>query len=245
MMSWIVELDYYLKALRDLFFPRKCIVCKESLSVYEHNICLKCYADVPLTYFWRWSGNPAEERMWKRVPIEKGASMFYYRNTDGYSHIVHKIKYEGRRRFGKEVGKIFGEYLGGSGRFADIDAIIPVPLHLIREWKRGYNQAEIISEGIREGISVYSENRLIVVPNLLKRTRYTKTQTRLSGEAKDKNVKNAFSINHAVAARLKAEGIDHILVVDDVLTSGSTLEECVTPLLPYFKVSIATLGFVE
>lgn len=228
------------RSLRDLFFPRRCIVCETLLSTEEKDLCFNCFAEIPLTFFWGWEGNPAEVRMEKRLAIERATSLFFYRNSGGYSHIVHNIKYGGRIALGREMGAMLGSYMNESGRFEGIDAIIPVPLHFTRKWKRGYNQAEVIARGIALKLGDKE-----VVCNLLRRTKRTKTQTKLSGQAKMSNVSNAFRINLKVAHDLEARGICHLLIVDDVLTTGSTLESCAAPLLPYFRVSIATLGFVE
>lgn len=245
MRSWIKLLNSYALSLKDLIFPRRCIVCGELLTLSEQDMCLKCFSDFPLTYFWQWKANPAEERMWKRVGIQNAASLYFYRNTGGYSEIVHKIKYDGRTRLGHRTGLLFGEYLSEGGRFDEVDAIIPVPIHFLRMWKRGYNQAEVISNGLSEGFSLASGKQLPVITTLVKRVKRTATQTQLSGDAKRENVKNAFQMNFEVCSELHSKGINHLLIVDDVLTSGSTLEAIVTVLLQNFKVSVATLGFVE
>ena len=240
------ELNYHLYGLKDLIFPRSCIICKDDLEKNEKHICLKCYTELPLTYFWGWQDNPAEKRMREKVPIESAVSLFFYRNTGGYSTLIHKIKYEGRIDLGFELGEILGEYIKKSGRFDDIDAIVPVPLHFWKKWKRGFNQAEVIAHGVAKGMTnVTKGGSLPVFDNLLIRNRYTKTQTRLSGNSKKKNVKNAFCLNHKIVPTTMKKGIIHILLIDDVLTSGSTLEASTSPLLYNYKVSIATLGFVE
>lgn len=228
------------RSLRDLVFPRRCVVCQDPLSVEERDLCIGCFADLPLTFFWSSEGNPAEVRMRERVGIEQAVSLYFYRKTGGFSHIIHNVKYRGRIDLGERMGAILGNYMKGSGRFAAIDGVVPVPLHFSRKWKRGYNQAEIIAQGIASELGEKP-----VICNLLKRSKRTKTQTKLSGEAKRKNVSNAFNIDSKTALKLQETGIKHILIVDDVLTTGSTLEACITPLLPYFKVSVATLGFVE
>ncbi|MDD2293239.1 MAG: ComF family protein [Bacteroidales bacterium] len=243
MKRWIRELNYYASALRDLVFPRRCIVCGTLLSGCEHDLCLKCYSDIPLTYFWKWYDNPAEVRMSQRCGIQRAASLFFYRNTGGYSHIVHKIKYDGRLGLGRRMGSLLGTYLREGAGFEHIDAIVPVPIHRLRRWKRGYNQAETICFGLSDSLSL--TKHIPVVSDLVSRVKRTKTQTRLSGDAKRENVKNAFRMNPDVASRLNSKGILHLLIVDDVLTSGSTLEAIITILLQHFEVSVATLGFVE
>ena len=249
MSSWndiVSGTRYSFKALGDLFFPRRCAVCEAILTCDEQNICNDCHTDIPYTRFWSWPENPAEERMWSKVGIESAVSLFFYRYTGSYGHILHKFKYGCNIPLGMEVGRDLGKKMALGGRFGDIDAIVPVPLHWRRQWSRGFNQAEIISRGVAEGFASQPEGKSItVIRSLVKRTKKTATQTRLSGKEKVENVKNAFHVNQKVASRLLSKGINHILLVDDVLTSGSTLAACATPLMKYFRVSVATIGFVE
>ena len=234
------ELSYSLRALRELFFPRMCPVCGKRLEVEEEFICPSCADDFPYTWSWAFEENPVEQRMWERVGIVAGASLFFYRKESGYVELVRKVKYGADRALGLYLGRMLGERLRGSGRFDGVQAVVPVPLHPLRRWKRSYNQAEILAWGIAEGMG-----GLRVEPHLLRRNKYTRTQTKLSVEGRSTNVKNAFAMNPRVAARLSSEGVGHILVVDDVLTSGATLSEAVAPLFPSFLVSVATAGFVE
>lgn len=237
---------YSFKALGDLFFPRKCAVCQTILACEERNICDDCRNDIPYTWFWSWPENPAEERMWSKVGIESAASLFFYRYTGGYGHILHKFKYRCNIPLGLAAGQDLGEKMANGGRFKDIDAIVPVPLHWSRRWHRGFNQAEIVARGIAEGFALGSGEKTIpLISHLVKRIKMTSTQTRLTGKEKAENVKNAFHMEEKIALRLLSEGINHILLVDDVLTSGSTLAACATPLMLYFRVSVATIGFVE
>ena len=153
------------------------------------------------------------------------------------------------------------------GLYGDVQAVVPVPLHWFKRWRRGFNQAEIIARGVAERLGTRTavrhntpcaENsdpvgtafttdtqRLPVVPHLLRRVKYTSTQTRRSASSRQKNVSGAFAVNHRELECLKAAGITHILLVDDVLTTGATLSECVRLLQDHFTVSVATLGFVE
>lgn len=237
---------YSFKALGDLFLPRRCAVCQTFLACEERSICDNCRTDIPYTWFWSWPENPAEERMWSKVGIESAVSLFFYRYASDYSHILHKVKYSCNIPLGRAVGRDLGEKMANGGRFKDIDAIVPVPLHWRRQWKRSFNQAEIISQGLAKGFaSQPGSKELPVIKSLVKRIKMTSTQTRLSGKEKAENVKNAFQVEKKVALRLLSKGINHILLVDDVLTSGSTLAACAIPLMQYFRVSVATIGFVE
>lgn len=233
-------LKYSARALRELFFPRVCPVCGEKLEVEEDYLCGKCMEDMPLTWSWAFEENPAEQRLWANVGIVAAASLYFYRKEGGYAELVRRVKYEGDTRLGLWMGRMLGERLAASGRFKEVQAVVPVPLHPLRRWRRGYNQAEILARGIAEGMG-----GLKVEPHLLRRRKYTRTQTKLTTEGRSANVKDAFAVNPRTAARLSREGILNILVVDDVLTSGATLSEAVKPLLPAFAVSVATAGLVE
>ena len=236
----IIKADF--KAFGDLVFPRRCIVCEGVLDTEEKYICAKCGKDIPFTWFWAFGENPAEERLWKRVGIVAAASLFMYRKGGGYAELLHEVKYGGNLKLGRELGRMLGVRMRESGRFAEVQAVVPVPLHPLRRWKRGYNQAEVIARGIAEGLS---GEKISVETHLLRRCRYTRTQTKLDVEKRRKNLQNAFGLNTREMERLKRLGIGHILVVDDILTSGATLEAAIKPLLPHFLVSVATIGFVE
>lgn len=227
-------------ALRDLFFPRRCAVCDVALEADEKFLCFDCFSKLPLTHFWEWRDNPAEERLLHLCGIGKAASLYFYRKEGGYSHLVQKVKYEGQVRLGMRLGELLGSYMKECGQFGDVQAVVPVPLHPLRRLSRGYNQAEMAARGIAAGLG-----GLKVETRLLARTKYTRTQTKLGAEGKKENVKNAFRIRPRVARRLEREGIKNILLVDDVLTSGATLASAAGCLMPRFNVDAATLGFVE
>lgn len=239
MKDLIEAMDISLADLRDVLFPRRCCVCENALSTDERDICQDCLEDLPLTYFWDWAQNPAFERMVRFAPVEAAASLFFFREEAGYNHIVHSIKYLGRKDLGKRMGQLLGERLASSRQFAAIDAVVPVPLHPLRRWKRGYNQAEVIASAVAEALGKP------MLPGLLRRRRRTSTQTRLGSEAKRRNVQGAFALGALPpAAALPSDGKPHILLIDDVLTTGATLGECAKTMMPHFKVSAASLAFV-
>jgi len=234
-----------LNSVADLIWPRRCIVCESLLHGYRKDLgnwlCEECLEDMPLTRFWRWEENPAEERMWHRAGVVTATSLFFYRQEGGYGNLVRDVKYYGNARLGIALGRTLGNYIKEGGKLdaEPVQVVVPVPLHPFRRWRRGYNQAEIEARGIAEALGAK------MIPNLLIRKKYTRTQTTLSAEEKRLNVKNAFSLNRRIASKLVGEGVTHILVVDDVLTSGATLAAAVTPLMEFWSVSVATLGFVE
>lgn len=172
-------------------------------------------------------------------------ALFFYRSESDYRYITRSIKYNGNIKAGKKFGEKLGEKLATSPLFSDIDAIVPVPLHWQRQWRRGYNQAEVIASGISVVLGKP------VVTDLLRRNKKTKTQTRLTIQEKEQNVKEAFIINRKslkLFTEQLAPVLHHILLVDDVFTTGSTALACFTALRQVFpppvRISIATLGFV-
>lgn len=241
-----------IRSIADLLLPRVCIVCGCRLFRHERHICLSCLMDMPQTRFWSTPHNPMADRF--NELIEKGledgseryafaAALFLYHSEAGYRHIPYQIKYHGNTSAGEFFGKMLGKKMASSSSWADIDMIIPVPLHWTRQWKRGYNQAEVIASAIA------SETGVPIRTDILERRRRTRTQTKLDIEDKVRNVAGAFSVSEDAAAIFRNGGnIRHILLVDDVFTTGSTLYSCFLALRAVFppsvRISVATLGFV-
>jgi ComF family protein len=167
------------------------------------------------------------------------AALFFYRAESDYSKITRCIKYQGRVEVGLHFGMLLGDRLAESHLFSDVDAVVPVPLHWLRRWKRGYNQAEVIASGVARRLGVPMKN------DILRRCRRTRTQTRLNIAEKRKNVTGAFDVSDKARSN---EELKHLLIVDDVFTTGSTLMACFTALRSVFppgvRISVATLGFV-
>ena len=226
------------QGLRELFFPRRCVVCGGFLTIEETDICESCLEELPLTYQWDIVQNAAFERLARRFDVEAAASLFFFGSESDYRKVIYGIKYGGRRRLARRMGRLLGSQLTGSREFQCCQAVVPVPLHPLRRWKRGYNQAEEIARGVADAMGLPLET------TLLRRHRHTRTQTRLHGAAKTKNVQGAFRLNPQRAASLQEAGIRHLLLVDDVLTTGSTLAACAGPLSTAgFHLSAATLAF--
>ena len=227
------------RGLRELFFPRRCVVCGNYLRIEEKDVCGACLEELPLTWQWDIVQNAAFERLARRLDVEDAAALLFFGAESDYRKILYAIKYGGRRKLGRRMGALLGTFLSGSRAFGGCQAVVPVPLHPLRRWKRGYNQAEEIARGVAEAMGLPLET------SLLKRRRYTKTQTKLSGAAKTKNVQGAFQVDSNRSAQLQQQGIRHLLLVDDTLTSGSTLAACAAPLQASgFRISCATLAFV-
>ena len=231
----------WLKCLADLIFPRKCEICGRLLTGDERYICEDCLEDMPLTYYWDWPENPAEKKLWVRTHLHRVIPLFFYTRESRYITLIHKIKYQGKAHLGHHMGFMLGEKLRGV--LSDVDYVVPIPLHPIRRWRRGYNQAEIIAGGVTEALFGKEKAKLHLRSDILKRGRYTRTQTKRKMDDKWSNVADAFRVR--TTERLSGK---HILIIDDVLTTGSTAEAAYTALTKVCKdckISFATLGYVE
>lgn len=242
-----------LTAFLDVLLPRKCIVCGEVLSLHEKHVCLKCLGDLPRTFYSFMPRNRMSERfndLVQRdldssmsridvpVPYSLATALFYYRASTGYRNITKSLKYHGNIAAGRYFAGMLADEMIASGFYSDIDAVVPVPLHWTRRWSRGYNQAEVIGKVIASALGVPLRT------DIMKRLRRTKTQTRLSIEGKTANVHGAFGVRKG--SDLK--GLSHILLVDDVFTTGATLHSCLLALREEMsfpiKISVATLACV-
>lgn len=234
----------WLNSVVEVFLPRVCVVCGRRLNINESCICLHCLADLPLTHFWSRTHNPMADRFNVLINSNGGSAgeryihacpLFFFRTDSPYRNILYEIKYKGNLPTGEYMGRMLGERIKSSEIFKDIDVVIPVPLHWRRRWKRGYNQAEIIASGVASILEVPLRN------DLLKRIRNTKTQTRMEIAEKAANVHDAFKA-------FPSGELKHILIIDDVFTTGSTLMACFTALRTVFppsvRISVATLAFV-
>lgn len=230
----------WLDCLLDLIFPRRCEVCGELLPTDCEYMCGECKDDIPLTYYWDWRENPAEKILWVRTYLNRVIPLFFYKRESRYITLIHKIKYQGKIGLGHYMGRMLGEKLKGA--LSDVDYIVPVPLHPLRKWHRGYNQAEIIGRGVAEVLFGKDNMNRHLRTDILKRVRYTRTQTKRKMDDKWSNVANAFRPHNTKDLSGK-----HILIIDDVLTTGATLEACASILVEQLgcRVSIATLAYVE
>lgn len=235
-------------SLLDVFLPRRCLVCGETLVLREKYLCVSCLADLPRTFYAFESRNRMAERLnvlvqrdlseGQNPPYSYASALFYYRASTGYRNITRSLKYHGNLSAGRHFAGMLAREMVASGLYADVGAVIPVPLHWTRRWSRGYNQAEVIGAVIASGLGVPMRT------DILKRRRRTKTQTRLSIEGKAENVASAFCLKKGA----DLSGFGHILLVDDVFTTGSTLHACIAVLqgrvAPETRISVATLACV-
>lgn len=224
-----------LNSLMYLFYPNICVVCGGELLPGEEGACLQCLYKLPKTHNFKEPDNDAEKLMAGRIPFERIASYCVYTKGGTLPPLIYHLKYRHNQRIGLLLGRIFGKDLIGSDFLDSIDLIVPVPLHPKKEKERGYNQAEIIAKGLSEttGLPVSTGNLVRVV--------YNPTQTKRSKTQRWENVKDIFRVADPTLFEQK-----HLLLVDDVITTGSTLEACGVALQECngVKISIATLGEV-
>ncbi len=230
------KLARYFNDFLELFFPPVCVTCGNRLINQENFICLDCWHDLPVTRFQYEKENKVAQLFWGRVQVENATAYFSYKKGSRYQQLIHSVKYRGLKELGFETGKRFGFELKESPLFQSVDIIVPVPLHPKKEKKRGFNQSDWIAAGIAETMQ-----RPVSTDNLYRKT-FTSTQTRKSRFERWKNVDGIFGLKNPEAFNGK-----HILLVDDVITTGSTLEACAFQLLKIkdTTVSVATLAFAD
>jgi ComF family protein len=225
----------FLRSFISLIFPNCCEACGAVLVQGERVICTTCRYKLPRTNYWKEKGNPVEQVFWGRVQVENACSLFFMGKGSKYRKLLHKLKYNNRPQVGVELGRLLGVELAQSPFYEDVDGIVPIPLHLKRQRVRGYNQSEKIAEGISQSLGKPVLNKVVF------RQRYNETQTKKSREERMKNVENVFAVHANKLAQLEGK---HILLVDDVLTTGATLEACITVIqqVANCKISVATLA---
>ncbi len=218
-----------------LFYPELCITCGRRLLAQERYLCLYCVQDLPRTHYHKSPDNKVASLFWGRVPVEQATSWLFFRKGSRYQKLVHYLKYKGLKEIGEFMGRYMGKDLKDSD-FSQVDVVAAVPLHARKERQRGYNQSAWIASGVAAALSkpVSSGNLVRVV--------FTPTQTRRNRFERWQNVEGIFRVIRREEFQDK-----HVLVVDDVITTGSTLEAAVAVLLKAgaAKVSIATLACAE
>ncbi|MFA6402455.1 MAG: ComF family protein [Salinivirgaceae bacterium] len=234
MNKFFTTIKRYSSDFIGLFYPELCAACHVNLYEQEKILCTKCLYELPRTNYHKEPGNPLEKLFWGRVPVERVSSYFFFKKGSRYQKLIHLLKYHGRDDVGIELGRLFGADLAGEPDFRKPDFIIPVPLHPKKEKKRGYNQSALIAQGLGEFLPGKVDKSI-----LLRKT-FTQTQTKKSRYERWENVEEVFEVMHPEVLEGK-----HVLLVDDILTTGATLEGCAQVLqkAAQVKISIVTLGY--
>ncbi|HTD98583.1 MAG TPA: phosphoribosyltransferase family protein [Mucilaginibacter sp.] len=219
-----------------LLFPELCNACGESLVTGEELICTDCHYNLPFTNFHLKADNMVAQQFWGKINLEAAYAMCYFTKGGKMQHLMHQFKYKGIQKIGDMLGNIAGEQLAVSPVFSKADVIIPVPLHKSRLRKRGYNQSTCFAEGLSQKLNIPVDEHNLV------RVRATETQTHRSRFLRFENMQEVFAMVNPQALINK-----HVILVDDVVTTGSTLEACGAELLKVegLKLSIATIACAE
>lgn len=227
------SIGLWFRSAARLLFPRRCVVCGARLVEGEEGICLRCNMDMPRTNWHLLPDNPVEKEFWGKIPLEHATSFFLYHKGSDFRHVLHLLKYGGRKDIGRIMGRFMAQELQDSGFFEGIDRIVPIPLHPLKRKERGYNQSECLARGLSAvtGIPVDTSG--------VKRVVHTQSQTRKSAYERWENVAGIFRVEHP-----EHYAGQHILLVDDVLTTGSTITACADAFagVEGLRISVLTLA---
>lgn len=215
-----------------LIFPNLCIGCSNVLYKHEHLICLPCDHQLPLTHDWK-VNMPRYDPFKGRVAVDRTISFVHFSKGDTIQSMLHQLKYKGRKDVGIGLGDLFGRYLKASGIFDHIDGMVAVPLHPAKVLRRGYNQSEVLIKGLKEHFEIPDLSKALI------RTEFTPSQTMHGRFERFRNMDGVFRTS--MPKKLLGK---HILLIDDVITTGSTLQACTIELLSAgaTSVSIATIA---
>ena len=216
-----------------LFFRRTCMVCGSTLLDGERDICTACAYMMPMTDFATSADNALFRRFWGIVPVERAAALIYFIHGSDWQRAIHGFKYRDKWRWAYVMGRRLGAALRDGGLFADVDTVIPVPLHRGRLLHRGYNQSEYIARGVAEELGAELDCRTLY------RRRNNPSQTLLDEHEKRENVRDLFGVRHG--SHLNGR---HVLIVDDVITSGETITSCVEAIVAAAecRISVASVA---
>ena len=223
--------------LLDLISPRLCVVCGDRLAVSEETLCSKCYLHLPRTNFNRnLYENVMAKLFWGQIAIEKATALFYYEPHAETANILYELKYKNHPEIGVVMGRMMAKELMSSGLFDDIDAIVPMPLVKKRECERGYNQSLELAKGVSEVTGLSIANQIV------RRTKFMGSQTQRGRWERNENVENVFELinDNDICGK-------HLLLIDDVVTTGATIVACAKEMqkASHVKISVLALGFAK
>ncbi len=220
--------------LLHLFFPHVCEGCGSDIIDKDHQICLRCIANLPVSNFLSQPGNAVEKKFYGRMPVRNAGAAYYFTKDSVLEKLIYALKYRSNKDIGFYLGKLVGRFLMETQNYDSVDVLVPLPLNPRREKKRGYNQATVLCEGIA---SIWQKP---VYDKAIIRKVYTETQTKKDRISRWQNMDGVFMVNDTAALINK-----HILLVDDIITTGATLEACGSEIVkvPGASLSIATLAY--
>lgn len=200
-----------------LFFPRQCKICNNVLLKGEKSLCISCLSDIPFTRTVHLDDNKTSQLFWGRFLFKNASSLYYHQKDNISSRLVYKLKYHNQKDIGHFLGKMYALELRKTDYYNIINFLIPVPLHKSRLRKRGYNQSEEICKGMSEILNIP------INTNIIFRKNNNITQTKKGKWQRFSNVDNIFEIKNADSIKNK-----NILLIDDIITTGATIEACCT-----------------
>ncbi|WP_116107755.1 ComF family protein [Lewinella sp. IMCC34191] len=224
------------RSLGSLFFPSLCLNCRRTLASPDELLCVRCGNEMPVSDSYRHAENAVTDRLAGRFPLTFGAHAYTFREGTVCQALIHALKYHDRPDVGVALGRQFGTILQTAETLHDVAGIVPVPIHRRRRRQRGYNQAEKIAEGLAEALQVR------VYPRALRRTAFAGSQTKMGKLERLENVRHSFTAGEGDFTGA------HLIIVDDVLTTGATLDFCAHALLEKhagLRVSVVTLAVAE
>lgn len=234
--SFKMKISFWSRLL-DLVSPRLCVVCGQRLSITEETLCSKCNLHLPRTGFQHDAyENIMAKMFWGRIPVERAAALYYYEPHAETANIIYELKYKDHPEIGVTIGRMMARELQLTDFFEGIEAIVPVPLAKKRQHQRGYNQSLEIAQGISE------ITRLPIYNKVVRRMVFEGSQTQKDRWERNENVEKVFQLTDAGSIQGK-----HLLVVDDVVTTGATITACATELAKAgsVKVSVLSIGFAK
>lgn len=229
----ISVLSVWINSFVNLIYPKSCCACGALLMTDELHVCMSCRLLLPRTRFHKHFENQFKKIFWGRIPLETGTALYFFEKGGKVQRLIHHFKYRGNTDLGFYLGALLGRDIRGSPHFKGLDCIVPVPLHPKKKKQRGFNQSEVIARGIASRLSVPCYEHLLI------RKQETSTQTRKNRFNRWQNVSEVFET--PCPSELTGKSV---LLVDDVITTGSTLEACAQKLLAIkdLKVWMATLA---
>lgn len=228
------QIQTYFRDFSSLLFPNLCIACGRGLLKGEELLCTFCFFHLPKTWFHNDDENPVSKTFWGRVDIAHATACFYFTKGNNVQQMLHELKYKKNKPVGIYIGRYYGRELKDHYGFGTVEVVVPVPLHPKKKRKRGYNQSEMFAGGLCDTMQIKMETKCLV------RKTASETQTRKSRFSRWENVKDIFVVKNQ--DRLIGK---HILLVDDVITTGATMEACILALsqIPGSKISVAAIAY--
>lgn len=225
-----------IKDIKDSFlhilFPHVCSGCGSDIISRESLLCMRCMAEMPETHFHMHANNPIEKKFWGKLPLVSATAQYYFSKESLIQHLMHQLKYKGNKELGWQLGRLMGNDLLQSNRFKDMEVLIPLPLFAAKEKRRGYNQSTILCEGMAEVMGVK------ILRNVILRKQHTETQTKKGRIERWLNMEGKFELTQPEKIQNK-----HVLLVDDIITTGATLEACGQELMRADNVNLSVAAF--